>query len=154
MGLMLASLLLAAGRTVTVADRHRERRVQADALGATGVETLATHPLVFEAIGRPRTWSLALQAAAPGGTVVFVGGCPRGTMLKVPTTPLHYDELDLRGSFHHSPGDVERALEALAHGVVDWEALLGETIPLEQLPAALARAGNGRARKHVVDPRL
>ncbi len=154
MGLMLAALLLADGRTVTVADRHPERRAQASALGAHGVAELDRHELVFEAVGRPETWHAAVCAAAPGGTVVFVGGCPPDAVLTLPALPIHYDELELRGAFHHAPAEVERALQALVDGVFDWECLLGETIPLERLPEALSRTGDGAARKCVVNPAL
>jgi L-iditol 2-dehydrogenase len=154
MGLMLASLLLAEGRAVTVADRHPERRAQASGLGARGESELGRHPLVFEAVGRPETWRAAVEAAAPGGTVVLVGGCPRGTEATLPSGPIHYDELELRGSFHHAPAEVDRALDALATGLLDWQSLLGETIALDQLPEALAARGGGPARKLVVDPRL
>jgi L-iditol 2-dehydrogenase len=154
MGLMLASLLLAGGRTVTVADRHPERRAQAVALGARAEPALARHELVIEAVGRPETWRAAVCAAAPGGTVVLVGGCPRGTEVTLPPAPIHYDELSLRGSFHHTPAEVDRALQMLGSGALGLEWLLGETIPLEQLPEALARSGEGPARKCVVDPRL
>jgi L-iditol 2-dehydrogenase len=85
--------------------------------------------------------------------VVLVGGCPRGTEVTFETGPIHYDELDLRGSFHHSRDEVDQALAALASGTVAWEPLRGETISLEQLPAALSSASGGAARKWVVDPR-
>jgi L-iditol 2-dehydrogenase len=153
MGLMLASLLLAAGRSVTVADRHPERRAQASALGARAAGELGRHELVFEAVGRPETWHAAVCAAAPGGTVVFVGGCPQDAVLTLPPTPIHYDELELRGAFHHAPAEVDRALRMLAGGLLDWQHLLGDTITLEQLPEALSR-GEGPARKWVVDPAL
>jgi L-iditol 2-dehydrogenase len=153
MGLMLASLLAAQGRSVTVADPHPERRAQAINAGARAVERVGRHELVFEAVGRPEAWRAAVVAAVPGGVVVLVGGCPRGTEVSLSTAPIHYDELDLRGSFHHSPDEVDRALEALAAGEIAWEQLLGETISLEQLPGALAAPAGGPARKWVVDPR-
>ncbi len=131
---------------MTIAERHPDRRAQAQALGARAVTELDSHELVFEAVGRPETWRAAVEAAAPGGTVVLVGGCPLGTEASLPAAPLHYDELDLRGTFHHSPAEVDEALAALSAGVVDWRALAGETIGLEQLPDALA-APPGRARQ-------
>jgi L-iditol 2-dehydrogenase len=154
MGLMLASLLTSQGRSVTVADPHPERRAQAELLGAAGVERLGAHELVFEAVGRPETWQAALAAAAPGGVVVLVGGCPRGTEAALPTDPIHYEELELRGSFHHAPAEVQRALTALAVDEVDWRLMLGDTISLDELPRALAARRGGPARKWVVDPRL
>lgn len=153
MGQMLAALLAAQGRVVTVADHHPERRTQAVGLGAHGVAELDRHELVFEAVGRPDAWRAALAATAPGGTLVLVGGCPRGSDVSFATGPLHYDELDLRGSFHHSPAEVDRALAALAAGELDWERLLGATIGLEQLPRALATPSGGAATKWVVEPR-
>jgi L-iditol 2-dehydrogenase len=154
MGLMLASLLVAQGRSVTVADPHPERRAQAAEIGARAAQRLQRHSLVFEAVGRPEAWRDAVEAALPGAVVVLVGGCPRGTEVSLPTGPIHYDELELRGSFHHSPDEIDQALAALASGTVRWETLRGETISLEQLPAALASASGGAARKWVVDPRL
>ncbi len=152
-GLMLASLLAAEGREVTVADHHSERRTQASELGANGVEGLGRHALVFEAVGRPEAWCAALAATAPGGVLVLVGGCPRGSEVSFETAPIHYDELDLRGSFHHSPAEIDRALAALAAGELEWERLLGATISLEQLPEALAAPSAGPAKKWVVNPR-
>jgi L-iditol 2-dehydrogenase len=151
-GLMIARLLVLEGRDVTLCDRHPERRAQAEALGARAVERLGRHDLVLEAVGRPEAWRAAVEAAAPGATVVLVGGCPGGTDVSLPTAPLHYDELDVRGAFHHSRAEVDRALDLLASGAVDWRALAGETIGLDALGAALDRPAGGTARKLVVDP--
>jgi L-iditol 2-dehydrogenase len=153
MGLMIARLLVVEGRDVTVCDRHPERRAQAVSLGARAVEALDEHPLVFEAVGRREAWRSAVEAAAPGATVVLVGGCPGGTEVALPTGPLHYDELDVRGAFHHSRAEVDRALDLLASGAVDWHALAGETVGLDDLGPALRRPAAGEARKLVVDPR-
>jgi L-iditol 2-dehydrogenase len=153
MGLMLASLLVAQGRSVTLADPHPERRAEVAQIGATAADSLERHALVFEAVGRADAWRQAVDSTLPGGVVVLVGGCPRGTEVSFPTRPIHYDELELRGSFHHSRDEVDEALAALACGTVPWELLRGETISLEQLPAALATASGGPARKWVVDPR-
>jgi L-iditol 2-dehydrogenase len=151
MGQMLAALLVAEGRTVTLADPHRERRAQAEASGAMSASALRDCDVVFEAVGRPDAWRAAVEACAPGGTVVFVGGCATGTEAALPTRPLHYDELDLRGAFHHSRAEVDRALALLAAGAVDWRALAAGPVGLEELAAALATRG-GPARKWVVVP--
>jgi L-iditol 2-dehydrogenase len=152
-GLMLARLLVLEGREVVVCDRHAERRAQAEALGASAAAELGSHDLVFEAVGRVEAWEQAVAAARPGGTVVFVGGCPSGSTVQVPTGPLHYDEVDLRGAFHHTPAEVDRAIELLASGDVDWHALAGEVVGLDDLAAALRQPTAGEARKLLVDPR-
>jgi L-iditol 2-dehydrogenase len=153
MGLMLTALLIAQGRSVTLTDPHPERRAQAAELGASAGSRLSQHDLVFEAVGRPDAWRAAVAAAAPGAVVVLVGGCPRGSEVTLDPGPLHYDELELRGTFHHAPAEVDRALAALVDGVVPWETLLGPAISLEELPAALAAPQRGPALKWVVDPR-
>ena len=154
MGLMLARLLVLAGCDVTLTDRHEERRAQARALGAHAVGRLdpAGHDLVLEAVGRPEAWRVAIDAAAPGAVVVLVGGCPAGSDVTLPAAPLHYAELDVRGAFHHTPAEVDRALELLARGEVDWRALAGPTVGLDELHDALLRPSDGEARKLVVDP--
>jgi len=152
MGQMLAALLVAEGRTVTVADRHAERRAQAEAAGAMSAERLADHDVVFEAVGRPDAWRAAVQACAPGGCVVFVGGCAGDADAVLPTRPLHYDELDLRGAFHHSREEVDRALALLAGGALDWRSLSAGPIGLDDLGHVLAAGNDGPARKWVVMP--
>jgi threonine dehydrogenase-like Zn-dependent dehydrogenase len=152
MGQFLARLALLEGRRVTLADRHPERRAQAARLGARAVELLGTHDVVLEAVGRVEAWEQALGAVAPGGCLVLVGGCPAGSEVRWPTAPLHYDEIDVRGAFHHDRAEVDRALALLAAGDVPWEAFRGDTVALEDLGAALARPATGEARKLVVEP--
>jgi L-iditol 2-dehydrogenase len=152
MGLMLARLLVLEGRNVTLCDRHPARRAQAEALGARAVQRLGRHELVMEAVGRPESWRAAIEAARPGGIVVLVGGCPSGCDVALPSGPLHYAELDVRGAFHHTPAEVDRALALLGSGEVDWRGFAGETIGLEDLREALLRPAAGEARKLVVDP--
>jgi L-iditol 2-dehydrogenase len=152
-GLMLARLLVLDGRDVLVCDRHAERRAQAEALGARASAALGSHELVFEAVGRVEAWEQAFAATRPGGTVVFVGGCPSGTKVELPTGPVHYDEIDVRGAFHHTREEVDQAIALLASGDVDWRMLAGETVGLEQLGDALRQPSRGEARKLIVDPR-
>ena len=103
-------------------------------------------------MGRPDAWRAAVAAAAPGAVVVLVGGCPSGSEVSLPTGPLHYVELELRGSFHHSREEVDGALATLAADDRLWNALRGPTIELEQLPAALSARTSGPAKKWVVRP--
>jgi L-iditol 2-dehydrogenase len=152
-GLMLARLLVLDGRHVSVLDRHPERRVQADEVGARGVaEPPPAVPLVFEAVGRAEAWSEALALAATGGTVVMVGGCPPGDV-PLPAARVHYEEVDVRGAFHHTPGEVDEALALLANGAVDYGSFAGDVVGLDGLVAALiAGSPGGEARKLIVDP--
>ena len=151
-GLMLARLLVLDGRDVLLCDRHHERRAQAQRFGARAAEALGEHDLVFEAVGRVEAWEQAVAATRPGGTAVLVGGCAAGTTVALPTSPLHYDEVDVRGAFHHTRAEVDEALALLAAGAVDWQALAGDVVGLEDLAGALLAPSAGEARKLVVEP--
>ena len=152
-GLMLARLLVLDGREVRVVDRHPERRAQADDLGAVGVAAAqdGATPLVFEAVGRPDAWHTALALCATGGTVVMVGGCPAEDV-PLPAARVHYEEIDVRGAFHHTPGEVDEALLLLSNGAVDHAAFAGPVVGLDDLADALRAPAGGEARKIVVDP--
>jgi L-iditol 2-dehydrogenase len=92
--------------------------------------------------------------AAPGGTVVLVGGCAAGDV-PLPGASLHYDEVDVRGAFHHTPAEVDEALALLSNFAVDHGAFAGPVIGLDGLAAALTgdeADERGEARKVIVDP--
>ena len=58
----------------------------------------------------------------------------------------------MRGAFHHTRAEVDRALALLAAGEVQWRALAGDVVGLEELAGALRAPTAGEARKLVVDP--
>jgi L-iditol 2-dehydrogenase len=150
-GLMVTRLLVLEGRDVALADRHAERRAQAEAWGARPLTAAeGGWPLVLECAGRPEAWHAAVAATAPGGTCVLVGGCAGDVAL--PAQALHYDEVDVRGAFHHDRGEVDRALALLAEGAVDWRALAAPAVGLGGLAGALGAMPGGAARKPVVEP--
>jgi L-iditol 2-dehydrogenase len=51
---------------------------------------------------------------------------------------LHYEELTLRGAFHHTPATVRAALAFLASGARPWERLITHRVGLEGVAALLA----------------
>ena len=83
---------------------------------------------------------------------MLVGGCPAGSTVELETGPLHYDEVDVRGAFHHTRAEIDRALALLAAGEVDWRALAGPVVGLDDLAGALRAPTAGEARKLVGDP--
>ena len=71
--------------------------------GCASSRTAAATWLVIEAVGRPEAWELAVAMAAPGGTVNLFGGCARDSTFTVPTVRVHYEEVALIGTYHHTP---------------------------------------------------
>ena len=49
-----------------------------------------------------------------GGTVNFFGGCASGTKVQMDTNRLHYSEVTLKATFHHTPETVRKAFALIA----------------------------------------
>jgi L-iditol 2-dehydrogenase len=90
--------------------------------------------VVIEAVGTEEAWRDALGLVRPGGLVLFFGGRERGSELPVDTFRLHYEELTLRGAFHHAPRHVRAALAFLASGAYPWDELITHRVGLEEVP--------------------
>jgi L-iditol 2-dehydrogenase len=102
--------------------------------------------VVIEAVGKPETWQAATRLVRKGGKVNFFGGCPAGSTVSLDTNLLHYSNLTLYSSFHHTPRTIRRALELIETGVikapdfVDGEAFLDDLPGLFQSMSAGNRA--------------
>src|SRR5665811_1100422 len=90
--------------------------------------------VVIEAVGKPATWEAAVRLVRKGGTVNFFGGCPSGTVVSLDTSLIHYSNLTLLASFHHTPRSVRRALEFIEAGVVRARDFVDGECSLSELP--------------------
>jgi L-iditol 2-dehydrogenase len=70
--------------------------------------------------------------------VLAFGGLPRETRIGVDAFRIHYEEVTLKGAFHHTPRHVRAALAFLASGAYPFERLITHRIGLEDVPAFLA----------------
>ena len=89
---------------------------------------------VIEAVGTPQTWEWALRMVRRGGTVNLFGGCPRGSLVQVDSNALHYSEITIKSTFHHTPRFIREALEAVARGEIRSSDFVNAEIPLSDLP--------------------
>jgi L-iditol 2-dehydrogenase len=136
-GLMLAACVADAGGWPVVVGGRPERQGLVELFGAeTGAGTGAD--VVIEAVGSEGAWTDAVGLVRPGGTVVMFGGLPRDTRPPVDAYRLHYEELTVRGSFHHTPATVRAALGFLGSGAYPWARLVTHRILLAELPALFA----------------
>jgi L-iditol 2-dehydrogenase len=94
--------------------------------------------VAIEAVGTAQAWRDAVELVRPGGTVVLFGGLPAETEVPVDAFRVHYEELTLRGSFHHTPQTVRAALGFLASGAYPWERLVTHRVLLADLPELFA----------------
>jgi L-iditol 2-dehydrogenase len=136
-GLMLCACVADAGGRPEVVGGRPERRELVPLFGGqTGDGEGAD--VVIEAAGTEEAWQSAIELVRPGGTVVYFGGRESNAALRVDAYRLHYEELTLRGAFHHSPRHVRAALAFLASGAFPWERLVTHQVGLEGVAALFA----------------
>lgn len=174
-GLMFVALAKHLGCRVSVAGRGHNRLLAAQRLGAenifdTGkegniVDAVRKSPAgirekspgfdaVIEAIGKPETWEAAVQLVRKGGAVNFFGGCPSGTKVSLDTQTIHYSNLKLLASFHHTPKTFRRALAFIEAGVVRAKDFVDGEWPLTKLPELFKEmAAGNRAIKTLIKVR-
>ena len=72
--------------------------------------------IAIEAVGVPEAWEEAVEMVRKGGTVNFFGGCAVGTRVTLDTNRIHYSDITLRATFHHTPAICRKALDLIASG--------------------------------------
>ena len=133
LGLMMLHVAALAGCETIAVVKHNGQVEAAKQLGATHVvqatsirkaiqETRAFTPkdrgvdIAIEAVGNPEAWEEAVEMVRKGGTVNFFGGCAVGTRVTLDTNRIHYSDITLRATFHHTPAMCRKALELIASG--------------------------------------
>ncbi len=165
-GLMFVALAKHLGCEVTVVGRRAARLEVARRLGASQVidvgdghglvtkvreATKAHFDVVVEAVGKPETWEASVHLVRKGGAVNLFGGCPSGTSITLDTTLLHYSNLTLLASFHHTPRTIRRALGFIGAGVVHSREFVDGECSLSELPMLLqAMAAGNHAVKTAI----
>jgi L-iditol 2-dehydrogenase len=136
-GLMLSACAADAGGRPVVVGGRPERRELAPLFGGQpgGAEGA---DVVIEAAGTEQAWREAVELVRPGGTVLLFGGLPRETTVPLDSYRLHYEELTLRGAFHHTTASVRAALAFLAGGAYPWERLITHRVGLDRVAALLS----------------
>jgi L-iditol 2-dehydrogenase len=133
LGLMILHVAALAGCETIAIVKHDGQVEAAKQLGAAHVvqagsvrkairETRAFTPkdrgvdIAIEAVGVPDAWEEAVEMVRKGGTVNFFGGCAVGTRVNLDTNRIHYSDITLRATFHHTPAICRKALDLIACG--------------------------------------
>ena len=134
---MLAACVADAGAQPVAVGGRPQRRALAPLFGAE-LGDGERADVVIEAAGTVEAWERALALVRPGGTVLAFGGLPREARVAVDPFRIHYEEVRLVGSFHHTPRQVRAALAFLASGAVPFDRLVTHRVGLEGVAALLA----------------
>ena len=95
--------------------------------------------VVIEAVATPATWEQAVAMVRKGGTVNFFGGPPSGTVVALDTNRLHYGDITLKASFHHTPATSRTAFELIASGRFKAAEYITGRATLSELPEVFRR---------------
>ena len=141
LGLMILHVAALAGYEVIAIVKHDGQKEAARQLGAAHIvqtgsirkairETRALTPkdrgvdIAIEAVGVPEAWQEAVELVRKGGTVNFFGGCAANTHVTLDTNRIHYSDITLRATFHHTPEICRKALDIIAGGHFQSEAFI------------------------------
>jgi L-iditol 2-dehydrogenase len=170
-GLLFVRLCKLAGARVIAVGRRPQRLRVAEELGADVLLSVDEEQdivsavrqranggrgpdVVVECVGRPETWEQAIYMARKAGTVNLFGGCPADTFARLDTGRVHYDELTIKGTFHHTPETMRTALRLISSGEVPAKTLIQQHASLSELPDVLRSLCNGNAAvKVAIDTR-
>jgi L-iditol 2-dehydrogenase len=94
--------------------------------------------VVIEAVAIPATWEQAVAMVRKGGVVNFFGGPPSGTVVGLDTNRLHYGDITLKASFHHTPATARTAFGLVTSGRFKCREYITGTAGLEDVPRVFA----------------
>ena len=155
-GLMFMHVAQLSGMKVIAVVKRDEQIASATTFGATHVvQTTAVIDAVaavrgltpdhrgvdvaIEAVATPLTWQWAVDMVRRGGTVNFFGGCAAGTKVEIDTNRLHYNDITLKASFHHTPAACRKAFDLLASGRFKCSEYITGRAQLSDLETVLRR---------------
>ncbi|ADV82660.1 zinc-dependent alcohol dehydrogenase [Terriglobus saanensis] len=155
-GLMFIHVAALAGCHVIAVVKRKDQAVAAKGFGAAqtlqisdGLDVVAAAraltpdqrgaDIVIEAVATPLTWEWAVDMVRKGGTVNFFGGPPSGTRVTLDTNRLHYGDITLKATFHHTPATCRTAFELITSGRLQSADFITSHAALADVPKVFAK---------------
>jgi L-iditol 2-dehydrogenase len=161
LGLMILHVAALAGYEVIALVKHDGQAKAAKRLGAAHIVQTGDIPqaieqtraltggrgvdIAIEAVGVPDSWQEAVELVRKGGTVNFFGGCAANTHVSLDTNRIHYNDITLRATFHHTPAICRKALELISSGRFQASAFITGHAHLYELTRVFAKLMNRNA---------
>lgn len=159
MAALLTAVSLGHGRVIGI-DAVPEKLARALELGADAVHTPAEAvdagiraPLVIEAAGHPRAFETAVALTAPGGRTVTVGLPSPAARSEISPLLITAEARTIIGSYLGSAvpsRDIPRYAQLWREGRLPVEALISDTIALEDVNAAMDTLADGKAIRQII----
>jgi L-iditol 2-dehydrogenase len=146
-------------RVIALGKREARMRV-AERLGATAAldvsllpdpveavrqltETRRGADFVIETAGVPETCEWAPKMARRGGTVNLFAGCRADARVEFEPAALHYSEITIKSSFHHTPDFIRQALSVIERGEIRAADFITGESSLANLSSVFERMKHG-----------
>ena len=107
--------------------------------------------VAIECVGLPEMWEKMFSLVRKGGCVHFFGGCASGSSICLDTRRLHYDEVKIISSFHHTPKYFKEALDMIASGQMDVNKLITRHMDMKYAKRAIEMHRDGEAIKVLLE---
>lgn len=165
MGLFHLKVLKYLGATVIMTDILEQRLNTAQKMGAdicinpektdlqNEVKKLTAGrgvDVIIAALNQPAIMEQYLHLVRKGGIFNIFGGPLAGSILKVDPRWLHYNEINLTGTFASTPSDYEKAIHLICSKNIDVKDMITHRFSLDDMLNAVALAKNHKMIKGVV----
>ena len=149
-GLFFVQLLRGWAGDLAVSEPNPDRRSRAARFGASPIEPAAEgrFDLVIEASGTTGGFVDAIRFVRRGGRVLQFGVAPIGATAAVSPNEIYSKELTIVGSYVN-PFTLQRAIDLLATGAIDYQAVDIRFFRLAEFEEAFEAAAAGRYGKVV-----
>ena len=107
--------------------------------------------VAIECVGLPQMWEKMFSLVRKGGYVHFFGGCASGSSVNLDTRRLHYDEVKIISSFHHTPKYFKQALELISNGEIEVDKLITKRMDMKYAKRAIEMHRDGEAIKVLLE---
>ncbi len=161
-GMMHLQLAKAAAARVIVSEPSAARRQHALANGADAVinplETDVYRAIMAEtagigvdkaimAVGAPEIVPELIGLTRSNGAINLFAGFPPAAQASFDLNDIHYRQIRISGASASTTAQFGRALDMIAAGIIDTDAIITDRFPLEQFAEALRTAQAGRGLK-------
>jgi L-iditol 2-dehydrogenase len=157
MGLLLSQLALLRGAArVIMIDTIEKRLRLAAEVGATDIINFEKADavqqvlqltggfgadVVIEATGAIEAYRQAVLMGRKGSTVLFFGGLPQGLSLDIDPNVIHYNQIQLKGSYSYTTETFRNALKLIEAERIEVGRFITHRYPLTKLKEAIQKSG-------------
>ena len=101
----------------------------------------------------PATQTQAVEIVRKRGKVMLFGGLPKDNhMVPFDGNRIHYNEIEVMGTFSYHPTYHAQALEALQRGIIPADKLITAKMSLDEVQKGFETAAGGEALKVIINP--